>query len=78
MAEKKLTPIQEALIECNRLASKVAQTGDGLRICREMKSFLQSLLLKEKEFAKEMFDKGNDLGGLIKFEDAYKYMNHES
>lgn len=58
----KQTPLQQVLQECDRLASSVAQTGDGLRVCREMKTFLKNHLPSEKQFADEMWDNGYKLG----------------
>lgn len=55
----KQTPLQQVLQECDRLASSVAQTGDGLRVCREMKTFLKNHLPAEKQFAKDMWDAGS-------------------
>lgn len=72
---KKLTPMREAIEKL--VKSKYPRPGNLEQrhynyAIEWVVNDLENLLPKEKEFAKDMFDSGNDLGGLIKFEDAYK------
>lgn len=68
MSDKKLTPIQTAIEHYNR------RTGNPTTdfIYGSIVDYLKSLLPTEKEFAREFFNDGNDLGGLVKFEDSFK------
>lgn len=68
MAEKKLTPIQEALKEIDswlewckgkRSVNEANDVIEGKEsVCMDLRNHLQSLLLKEKEFAKDMYNHG--------------------
>lgn len=76
MRDKKLTPIQEAIQSLTEDSKKVYGDGDyynGIdRGYQNAIDKLQSLLPTEKEFAREFFNDGNNLGGLVKFEDSFK------
>lgn len=67
MAEKKKTPLQEAISKLN------VATGNDLRdtVMRDAVFLLQSFLPKEKEFAKDMFDAAREYSG--PYPDNLKY-----
>lgn len=61
--KKKLTPLQEAIREIDQLALHKAQTKEGLQMLSLIRSHIRDTLLpKEKEFAREMWGKGKSYG----------------
>lgn len=74
MADKKLTPIQEAIKFWTERYKEAKEAG-ATKTMDAADLFLQYLnvmLYKEKEFAKDMFDAGNELGGLATFDEKFK------
>lgn len=55
---KRLTPLQEVLKECNRLASNVAETREELHRLRDMQEKIISLLPSEQQLLSETFERG--------------------
>lgn len=58
----KLTPIQEAIQECNRLAHDKAQNANALHCLRDMQTKLKSLLPAEKQFIRDVWEAALDEG----------------
>lgn len=57
MSEKKLTPLQEAVKQIEKLAFENANSTDGIFVLALIKSHIINVLQpKEKEFARDMWD----------------------
>lgn len=72
MPDKQLTPIQQAIKEIDswlawcsgkRSTNEINDAIEGKEaVCMDLRNHLESLLPTEKQFAKDVFDKGENFG----------------